>query len=114
MVLPSPPREVGMMWSHSTMSSPCLKYSPHQEQRPPCRLSRVAQVRGISGCLPSRVAQETPSPSYGLRMPVTFVCRRIGVSLCRQSVIPSVVLHVHCPSRGCQYFSLIHHADVSG
>ena len=95
MVLPSPPREVGMMWSRSTMSSPCLQYSPHQEQRPPCRLSKVAQVRGVSGCLPSRVAQETQSPSYGLRVPVTVVCRRIGVSLCRQRVIPSLVLNVH-------------------
>src|SRR5438445_11151904 len=35
-----------------------LKYSLHQEQRQPCRLSRVGQVRGIAVCLASRVATE--------------------------------------------------------
>jgi hypothetical protein len=62
------------------MSSPSLKYSPHQGQRPCCLWSRRAQRFEIAGGLPRRVAQYTQSPSYGLRVPVTFVCRRMGVS----------------------------------
>jgi hypothetical protein len=93
-VWPSPPCDLGMMWSSSTRSSPCWKYSPHHEQRPPCRLSNVAHFGGVSGCLPSRLAQETQAPSYGLRVPVTFGYRRMAVALWRRSCLPSVVLNV--------------------
>jgi len=61
-----------------------------------------------------RVAQEIHSPSYGLRAPVTCVCRRLGVSACLRRVFPLSVVKVPWPSRRCQSCSRTPHDDCGG
>jgi hypothetical protein len=50
--------------------------------------------------VPLRVAQETPSPSYGLREPATFVGLLMGVVACCPRVCPSLRAKGQVPWRG--------------